>query len=165
MYVCGMHMLKLLMYPYVCATQWHIYLLHGNVHACLYCFSSQESALIGTSCKIFLQTQNRLEMALLTYLRNTNLHNVQISLTCFQFLVQLTEVLMTTGEPCPVPFANNIKPYQALADASKNLLIGELFWRKIFTSHGEGLYPATYPGVFIMMRYSFYIIKCPKHKG
>lgn len=81
--------------------------------------------MVGTSCKIFLQTQNRLEMALLTYLRNTNLHNVKIALTCFRFLVQLTEVLITTGEPCPVPFAENIKPYQALSDASSNLLIGE----------------------------------------
>ena len=85
----------------------------------------QETAMVGTSCKIFLQTQNRLEMALLTFLRNTNLHNVKIALTCFRFLVQLTEVLMITGEPCPVPFADNIKPYQALYDASSNLLIGE----------------------------------------
>lgn len=85
----------------------------------------QETAMVGTSCKIFLQTQNRLEMALLTFLRNTNLHNVKIALTCFRFLVQLTEVLMTTGEPCPVPFADNIKPYQALSDASSNLLIGQ----------------------------------------
>ena len=87
--------------------------------------SLQETAMVGTSCKIFLQTQNRLEMALLTFLRNTNLHNVKIALTCFRFLVQLTEVLMITGEPCPVPFAENIKPYQALSDASSNLLIGE----------------------------------------
>ena len=87
--------------------------------------SLQETAMVGTSCKIFLQTQNRLEMALLTFLRNTNLHNVKIALTCFRFLVQLTEVLMVTGEPCPVPFAENIKPYQALSDASSNLLIGE----------------------------------------
>jgi len=89
-----------------------------------YLISLQEMAMIGTSCKIFLQTQNRLEMALLTFLRNTNMHNVKIALTCFRFLVQLTEVLITTGEPCPVPFADNIKPYQALSDASSNLLIG-----------------------------------------
>ena len=78
-----------------------------------------------TTCKIFLQTQNRLEMALLTFLHNTNLHNVKILLTCFQFLVQLTEVLMTTGEPYPVTFTANIKPYQALSDGSSNVLIGK----------------------------------------
>ena len=30
---------------------------------------------------------------------------------------------MTTGEPCPGPFADNIKPYQALLNASSNVLI------------------------------------------
>ena len=32
---------------------------------------------------------------------------------------------MIIGEPYPVPFSDNIKPYQALSDASSNLLIGE----------------------------------------
>ena len=32
---------------------------------------------------------------------------------------------MTTGQPCPIPFADNIKPYQALSDASSNVLIGK----------------------------------------
>ena len=41
------------------------------------------------------------------FLCNTILHNVKISLTRVLFLVQLTKVLITTGEPCPVSFADN----------------------------------------------------------
>lgn len=65
-----------------------------------------------------------LETVLLLFLRHTNTEAVQISLSCFQYLVLEAELVQNPMEAMSVPYSPNLRSYKQLNDLSQLKLIG-----------------------------------------
>lgn len=65
-----------------------------------------------------------LETVLLLFLRHTNTEAVQISLSCFEYLVQEAELVSNPIEGISVPYAPNLRSYRQLSELSQHKLIG-----------------------------------------
>ena len=65
-----------------------------------------------------------LETVLLLFLRHTNTEAVQISLSCFQYLVLEAELVQNPMEGMSVPYSPNLRSYKLLNDLSQLKLIG-----------------------------------------
>ncbi len=65
-----------------------------------------------------------LETVLLLFLRHTNTEAVQISLSCFEYLVQEAELVQNPIEGISVPYAPNLRSYRELSELSQQKLIG-----------------------------------------
>ncbi len=65
-----------------------------------------------------------LETVLLLFLRHTNTEAVQISLSCFGYLVQEAELVQNPIEGISVPYAPNLRSYRQLSELSQHKLIG-----------------------------------------
>ncbi len=65
-----------------------------------------------------------LETVLLLFLRHTNTEAVQISLSCFEYLVQEAELVQNPIEGISIPYAPNLRSYRQLSELSQHKLIG-----------------------------------------
>lgn len=77
-----------------------------------------------SSCKILQQMYTMLETVLLLFLRHTSTEAVQISLSCFQYLVLEAELVQNPMEGMSVPYSPNLHFYKQLNDLSQQKLIG-----------------------------------------
>lgn len=80
----------------------------------------------GVGGKISQQLYTMLETVLLLFLRNTDIEAVQISMSCFKYLVSEAELVSSPAEPVGVPYAPNLRAYKMLEEASNTPHIGRV---------------------------------------
>lgn len=81
--------------------------------------------------RFFTKTQNMLEVVMLTFLHVPDVAQVQMAMSCFQYLTQEAETLLSGEEGAAmVPYLANLDAYRELARASKERQIGRAAQQK-----------------------------------
>lgn len=81
--------------------------------------------------RFFTKTQNMLEVVMLTYLHVPDVAQVQMAMSCFQFLIREAEILLAGEEGAAmVPYMANLDAYRELARTSKERQIGRAAQQK-----------------------------------
>ena len=97
----------------------------------LCCISQDEATFDREDNRFFTKTQNMVEVVLLTYLHIPDISQVQLAMSCFQYLVKEADILMCGDESTLlIPYSANLDAYNELAEASNALQIGRASQQK-----------------------------------
>ena len=95
------------------------------------CYLQDKATFDREDNRFFTKTQNMLEVVMLTYLHVPDVSQVQMAMSCFQYLTREAETLLAGEEGAAmVPYLANLDAYRELARASKERQIGRAAQQK-----------------------------------